>query len=264
MLNHQLHLLALQKNFWRKFLASLLFVFTLLLSLGCGGGQPITPLNEPIFRLNTTVQASDCDKDKTLPCRWNFKGTINSFSVVAEGENPFRDCQNCHFNQKFGLEDTNGTIHFVYYRLPTDEAIFLTQGMAVELTFVDASNLERGYAISLRKVGEGLVFAAANGAGGHYLTPELLRPLEIKADLDNVAGKQNSECGTKVFRFINFTLGGKRLQLAPGKTALLENGQGLAYRVANVNIFTREGLSQCKTVAEPPFAFFALLNQGSL
>ena len=248
-----------QLAFSLKIGLSFFIVFVIIFIHGCSSPQ-ITPLSDPLFRLNTILKPTGCGDKKQVPCRWEITGTINSFKVVSGGENPFRDCQDCHFNQKIGLMDTEGAVHFIYYRLPTEEAITLTQGLAVELTFIDASNIGRGYAISLRKVGEGVIFAASNGAGGHYLTKDLLSPMVVDEDLDNVAGKEANECGTKVFRYLTFSVGGNNVKLEPGKMEILKDTTGRPYKVANVNHFNRDGVSSCANVEEPPFSFFILFS----
>lgn len=229
-----------------------------LLLWGCSSPK-ITPLSEPVFRLDSTQKAVDCEQNKTVACTWTLKGAIDQVAVVGEGDNPFQNCQNCTFNQKFSLTDQAGTRHFLYYRLPTEEAASITLGTNVEMFYVDAQNIGRGYALSVREQGGRLLFAVASGAGGHFLKANHLSPLTLQDESGVEVGREVSECGTRIFRPLRFQVGAQSARVSPGETKTLQD-KDVSYRVANVNRFSREGSQGCANLTEPSFAFFALLR----
>ena len=222
--------------------------------------KPITPLSEPVFRLKTIAEATGCTTQSDAPCTWILKGKIDGYGVVSGSDNPFPNCQTCNFNQKFALKDDVGTVHYLYYRLPSDESVPLTQGIDVELTYVKAENIGRGYALALRRKKGNLLFAVASGPGGHYLTPDLLAPINLIEDQQKEAGRETSDCGSKVFRTLIFSSGENSTPLVPGEEGTLVDTNDISYRVANVNRYNREGAPNCGNLGEPPFSFYVFVR----
>lgn len=244
--------------FFRR--SRLLFGAGLCLFLGVLGpvacSQPqIKPLNEAIFRLDTRQQPSDCDPVKGgAACRWEIEGRIVSFGITAPNENPFQNCSTCRFNQKFGIEDKNKTIHYVYYKLPTEEPITLTNNANVSLLYLDGSQIGQGYALRLNSNKE-TIFAVASGAGGNLLNGKVFAPVSVTVVEGEEAGREEAECGTKVFRYLRFSDSNSSGKLAPGQVQNLTRSQGASYRIANINRFNWQN-SKCTDLGATPFSFF--------
>lgn len=237
---------------YRLFFVSL---FVLMPLSACSKPQ-IKPLSEPIFRLQTSQKPTGCNSSKGgKPCRWDIVGRIIHFGIPEDGENPFRDCNSCVFNQKFIIEDIRKTRHTIYYKLPSEDLVPVQNDWAVRVTYIDASQVGRGYALKIARQ-QGLLFVVTSGAGGEMLVENSLAPLTITVDNSQQAGQEAGTCGTKIFRYLNFKSGDNQVKAAPGEIKELLGSDKKIYRVANINRFNWKG-SKCTDLSAPPFSFFA-------
>lgn len=244
----------------RVWLVRLWLGLCVLIAGGCLiGCEPIKPLTEALFRLNTTDTAPNCDPTAGKPpCRWEIVGVVNDSAVTDSNDNPFQDCSGCVFQQKVAIIDGKGTIHYLYYKLPTQEVIPLSPGDEIKLTYIRGDHSQQGFAVSILNKNDALVAAIASGPGGE-LIKDLLGEFSVVFDPQKEAGRETNDCGTKIFRELVFKTTADANTLPPGKTGTVKDSGGLTYRVGNINRYNWEGL-RCENLRATPFSFFIFLT----
>lgn len=234
-------------------------VWLMIAQTACNGSPVITPLPDPLFRLNTTTQAPNCDpKVGQPPCKWELTTTVVKVDVTDASDNPFQDCPNCIFSHKISMTDGNGTLHYLYYKLPNNAVIPLASGDNVKLTYIKGDHSNLGFAVSLINEKGGLIAAIASGPGGDLLKG-LLGEFSVVVDAQKEAGREQSTCGTKVFRYTVFKTQADSKELAPGQTAKVKNDTGALFAVGNVNRYNWEA-SKCNQLRATPHSFFIHLT----
>lgn len=234
-------------------------VWIVCLGLFACSGEKVTPLPEPLFRLSTTVQPKDCNPTVgNPPCRWEVVGLVYKAEVTESNDNPFQNCTNCVFSHKITVLDGDGAFHHLYYKLPNDGVIPVTINDGVKLTYIKGDHANKGFAVSLRNQNDVLIAAIASGPGGALLDG-LLGEFSVVVDLNQEAGREVSDCGTKIFRYMVFKTKAGSEQLAPGKTAKVSNSIGSSFFVGNVNRYNWEN-SKCQNLRNTPHSFFIHLT----
>lgn len=190
---------------------------------------------------------------------------IDRFEVARENDNPFSNCTQCRFNQKFAILDGEGGLHFLYYSLPTDELIPLKAGETAHLIYIEGDRIDKGFAMTLRNEKSQLIAAFASGQGGQLLSDPnaiaFLGQIKISENNSSEAGRENTECGTKIYRSLIFKSDIDTISLNPGQSQQLTSSYNWTYRVTHVNRFNWQNL-KCND-RSTPFAYFLFRNAAS-
>lgn len=239
---------------WKVLVVCLLWMGGLT---GCSA--PIKPYTDAVFRLRTEMKPQGCTDPTKQLCRWKLIGKIAILGVVPAGDNPFSDCSNCAFNQKIAIEDNQGSLHYIYYGLPTEDNAALEVGTPVELLYIEGAVVGQGYALSLRHRDGSLLLAMSTGPGGTLLKAAELGNMKVTINENENIGQETNECGTKNYRLLQFSITGASVELAPGKSQIL-NGEKFSYKVANINRFNWSN-SRCANLGATPFAYYIIQNK---
>ncbi len=231
---------------------------TIGLFMGCGS-TPIKPLTDATFRLESQTLTACKKLAKKEACTSNLVGVIDQRGVSEPGET-VADCTQCVFNQKFTLLDGKGARHIFYYKLPDSGVIPVTLAEKVRMTYIEADRIGGGYAMSLHDSKDKLIAAISSGPGGQLLIDQkLLAQINITTESTKIAGTEKTECGTKVYRALNLSIGEKSISVVPGTTKEITSIK--TYRFTNVNRFNWQN-STCSD-RTTPFAFILYRTASS-